>query len=268
MKFQHTVLLSDLDGSLLNSNRQVSQENIDAIRYFQENGGRFALATGRDIENVLEKFAAVPLNLPCIFSNGSVLYDPKEKKVLSQVCLNLEKILPFLERCHKEHPEIGMQIHSSEGTVFYPEFSMVAEDILETHKPFSVRSMEELRSLSLRKILFITPAGDFSWIESQSEDLLSDIDRVNSGKNYYEFLPKGSSKGNMLKELRKYLKPEDKVYAVGDFYNDVEMIAQADVGIYCDNAPEELKPQADYITVHHDQSIIPHVVKEIIEKNL
>lgn len=264
MKFANKILLSDLDGSLLRSDHQISQENIDAVQYFIDNGGRFGIATGRDIENVLTKFAQVPLNFHCIFSNGSVLYDQAQKKVLSEVTLSKEKILPFLERCRKEHPEIGMQIHSSQGTVFYPEYSMVAQDILDTHEPFSTISLEALQNISLRKILFIMPQGDYSWIESQSEDLLSVIDRVNSGKKYYEFLPKGSSKGNMLEEMRKYMAPEDKIYAVGDFYNDREMIRKADIGIYCDNAPEELKPEADFLTVNHNDSIIPDIVHRIL----
>ncbi|MFI3253475.1 MAG: HAD-IIB family hydrolase [Eubacteriales bacterium] len=265
MKYDNIILLSDLDGTLLNEKREVSQENIEAIQYFIDNGGRFGIATGRDIENVLVKFAAVPLNFHCIFSNGSVLYDQEKREVLAEMALNQDKIIPFLERCHKEHPEIGIQIHSSEGTVFYPDFSMVAEDIQETHKPFSVRTLEELKKISLRKVLFITPKGDFSWIISESEGLLDVIDRVNSGKNYFEFLPKGSSKGNMVKELRQYCNPKDKIYAVGDFYNDLEMVIEADVGILCETAPEELKKQADFITVSNSQSVISDVVRRIME---
>lgn len=264
MKYENKILLSDLDGTLLNPNRDVSQENIDAIQYFIDNGGKFALATGRDIENVLEKYKNVPLNFHCIFSNGSALYDPMKKELLAEVVLNQAKILPFLEKCHKEHPEIGIQIHSSQGTVFYPEYSMVADDILVTHKPFSLISLQELEKISLRKILFITPAGDFSWLISQSEGLLGEIDRVNSGKNYYEFLPKGSSKGKMLEEMRKYTSPQEKIYAVGDFYNDLEMVKQADVGIFCENAPEELKPFAKHITVNHKKSVISDVVHRIV----
>ncbi len=267
MKFQNKILLSDLDGTLLNSNRQVSEENIEAIRYFISEGGRFAVATGRDIENILEMLAHVPLNFHCIFSNGSVLFDKDKGEVLAETCLENKNVLPFLERCSKEQPEIGLQIHSNEGTIFYPHYEQVAAETLETHRPFSSRNYEELSKLTMRKVLFITPKGDFSWIERESEDMLEHFDRVNSGKNYYEFLPSGSNKGNMVKKMRQYIGENDKIYAVGDFYNDLEMIKEADFGILCDNAPEELKQYADAITVHHNAHVIVDVVNRILTEN-
>ena len=46
-KFQGMLLLSDMDGTILNDKKEISQENKDAVRYFTENGGYFSLATGR-----------------------------------------------------------------------------------------------------------------------------------------------------------------------------------------------------------------------------
>lgn len=265
MEFKNTILLSDLDGTLLNAERQVSEENIKAIQYFVDNGGRFGIATGRDIENVFRFFGNVPVNFFCIFSNGSALYHRESNKVLAQMTVNQERVIPFLERCLQEHPEIGIQLHTEQGTVFVPDHSNVKEDVWRGHEPVECKTLEELRDVAIRKVLFLTPEGDFTWLKAESAYLEDVVARVQSSNRYYELLPFGSSKGNMVNEIRKHISPDDTIYAVGDFYNDVEMVANADVGIYCANAPEELKPNAQHITVNHNESVMADVIHRIMK---
>lgn len=268
MKFENKILLSDLDGTLLNAKREVSQENIDAIQYFIDNGGKFGIATGRDIDNVWKLFHNVPVNFFCIFSNGSVLFDKGKKEVLSEVSLDNTKIMPFLEECIKLYPEIGIQLHTNQGTIFVPDASNVNPETAQGHEPYICKKLEECGDLVIRKVLFLTPSGDFDWLKSASEALDSVISRVQSSKIYYEFLPKGSSKGAMVEELRKRMSADEKLYAVGDFYNDIEMVLGADVGILCENAPDELKKQVKYLTVNHNESVISDVVHRIIESGI
>lgn len=265
MKFKNKILLSDLDGTLLDSNRVVSQKNIDAIQYFIDNGGKFGIATGRDIENVWEFYDNVPVNYYCIFSNGSVLYNKETKEVLAEVAMDREKVMPFLARCREEHPEIGIEIHSNEGTVFVPDANNVKSDTALSQKPYICKSLEDCKNLTFRKILFITPEGDFTWLKSASEELEGIISRVQSSKFYYEFLPLGSSKGDMVKEMRKYMSPEETLYAVGDFYNDEEMIAEADVGIFTENAPDDLKPKAKHLAASYLNSAVDDVIHRILD---
>lgn len=263
--YQGKILLSDLDGTLLNSNREISAKNVEAITYFTENGGRFGVATGRDIQNTLNIVAHLPINFFCIFSNGSVLYDPKEKEVMAEHVLNKEKILPFLERCMKERPDIGIQVHTDLGTVFCPDESKVDPSTVATHRPYICKTLEEVANCSLRKILFITKDGDFSWLVNESESLAKEIKRVQSSKVYYEFLPYGSSKGSMIEEVRPFISVNDTLYAVGDFYNDVEMMELSDVGILCKNAPEDIKKYADFICKDNNSDPIYDVVHNILK---
>lgn len=266
--YQGKILLSDLDGTLLNAKREVSPENLAAIKHFVENGGRFGVATGRDIENVLQLLSHVPINFFCIFSNGSVLFDKEKKEVLAEVSVDNSKVMPFLAECRKLHPEIGIQLHTNLGTIFVPDMSNVNPDTASGHKPFICKELEDCADLTIRKVLFLTPTGDFDWLKSTSEELDAVVSRVQSSKFYYEFLPKGSSKGAMVEELRKRMNPDEKLYAVGDFYNDIEMVLGADVGILCENAPDELKKQVKHITVNHNESVISDVVRRIIESGI
>lgn len=262
--YQGKVLLSDLDGTLLNSNRAISTENMEAIQYFVDNGGKFGVATGRDVENALNLLTEVPINFYCIFSNGSVLYNRKEAKVLGEHALEKEKVLPFLEKCIKERPDIGIEVHTNEGTVLCPAEGCVDLSLISSHHPFCYKTLEELSACTLRKLLFVTKDGDFTWLEEQAKMLSSVIEGVQSSKIFYEFLPLGSSKGSMVKEIRPMMEKGDMLYAVGDFYNDKEMIVESDVGILCENAPEELKKLAKYTCASNNNHAVADVIRRII----
>lgn len=264
--YEGKILLSDLDGTLLNEKKEISKENIDAITYFVENGGRFGVATGRDVENALNILKEVPINFYCIFSNGSVLFDKDKGEVLAENLLDKEKIIPFLERVVKEQPEIGIQAHTNEGTVLCPVKGHLDESYVSTHHPYGYKTLEELAECQVRKMLFITKDGDFSWLEKHSEPLTDVIQRVQSSKTFYEFLPAGSSKGSMVAEIRKLIPEHDVIYAVGDFYNDVEMVAEADVGIFCENAPDALKEDANFICASNNNHPIADIIRRVIPK--
>lgn len=262
--YQGKILLSDLDGTLLNAKREVSPENLAAIKHFVENGGRFGVATGRDIENVLQLLSHVPINFFCIFSNGSVLFDKDKKEILAERTLDPDKLIPFLEKCIKERPDIGLQIHTNQGTIFCPDESQVDPATCETHRPYTCKTLEELKSCTLRKILFITKDGDMSWLLENSEPFSDFVQRVQTSKVYFEFLPQNSSKGMMIREIRPFIKDSDIIYGVGDFYNDKEMMTESDIGIMCDNAPDELKPLAKFICANHNEHPIHDVIHRII----
>ena len=68
--FDGTLILSDLDGTLLNSNAQISQGNIDALKYYMDNGGRFSFATGRNYLGMGYFNDSIPVNAPAVTSNG------------------------------------------------------------------------------------------------------------------------------------------------------------------------------------------------------
>ena len=71
-KFDGYVIFSDLDGTLLNDNKEVSKENKKAIEYFIENGGKFSIATGRAIDSVSKYIESVKTDLPIITYNGGL----------------------------------------------------------------------------------------------------------------------------------------------------------------------------------------------------
>ena len=74
-KFSNILIASDFDRTLTDPQDRIPQVNLDAIRYFIDEGGIFTVASGRSIPLFRQRAALVPVNAPCILSNGAILYD-------------------------------------------------------------------------------------------------------------------------------------------------------------------------------------------------
>ena len=90
-KFDGVLLASDFDNTILNTERPrrtgcpippISQRNVEALRYFMDNGGRFAVATGRALPAFRIFAEQVPMNAPAVVCNGGALYDFKTERYL------------------------------------------------------------------------------------------------------------------------------------------------------------------------------------------
>ena len=90
--FNGYLLVSDMDGTLLNSNGRLSKENIAAIEYFVDNGGKFTLATGRMLPSVKRHIEKIKVNLPVIMYNGTKVYDYNTNEV---IIINLCSIIHY-----------------------------------------------------------------------------------------------------------------------------------------------------------------------------
>lgn len=90
-KFDGVLLASDFDNTILNTERPrrtgcpippISQRNVEALLYFMDNGGRFAVATGRALPAFRMFAEQVPMNAPAVVCNGGALYDFKTERYL------------------------------------------------------------------------------------------------------------------------------------------------------------------------------------------
>ena len=98
-KFDGYLICSDCDGTLTNSQGKLSDENAEAIRYFQQEGGLFTVSTGRFPKHVLnfkEKFWP---NTYQVVGNGTTIYDIDHDRALHQVALDPPReVLEFIEQ--------------------------------------------------------------------------------------------------------------------------------------------------------------------------
>lgn len=265
-KYNNIVLLTDMDGTLLDSNSKVSSRNKEAIHTFINEGGKFGIATGRSEKNALKFIGDIPINIPSILYNGCGLYDYQQNKFLELRKLSNDKLKELLVDCMSKFPNVVIQIYGAKGCFIITPEELIDDEIRKHHSPFTMCKLEDIMKEEWIKILFRGNGEELNNIEQHCHNvhIIDEIIVVHSSDIYLEILPSNSSKGDMLLTLRKLLGEEYTYYAVGDYYNDIEMIKFADVGMATLNAPEDIRQIADVITVSNDEDVLADIIYNIM----
>lgn len=261
-KFDGILLCSDLDGTLLSSDRSISKENLEAIEYFKAEGGMFTFVTGRMPFFIGDLCDTVRPNVPFGCVNGGGIYDCVKK---DYVWLNgIESEAKDIARDVSDQIEdIGVQVTTFHKIYFCRENEVMKQFRAITHVENTVRDFCEIDE-PLAKIVFgVTGEKMLNDLKAslKKHSLYDRFDYVQSEEYLFEILPKGSGKGAIMRELPNYVgRQVTKTVAVGDFNNDISMLKEADLGIAVSNACKELLEVADKVTVSNDE----HAIREVI----
>lgn len=260
-KFDGYVIFSDLDGTLLNDQKEVSKENKEAIKYFIANGGKFSIATGRAIYAVEKYIKDVKTDLPIITYNGGILYDYNKKKPIFENIVDEEK-KKLAYKIAEDYENIAVEIYSDNNIYVLKDNGMSDRSATRLlNMTYSIP--EDILNLKWNKILL---AGSIELIDKIESEFQKKYDTkvIRSGEYYLEIMPENTSKGHGLNKLIDiYDLDKEKVICVGDNMNDAELLIEAGIPFCPENASEELKKYAKHITVNNNNHIVPHIVKWI-----
>lgn len=268
MRYEKFVIMTDMDGTLIGKNQRVSERNKDAIRHFTAQGGSFGAATGRTQKNSAPFMEGLAINAPCIFYNGGALFDWTRQTFLRTRPMAAPGLAAFVQDCLRICPALCVQVFTAERlyVVSAPENHDAV--MLAEKQEFVEASLDEVRALPWLKILLRDRRENLLVCEAvaKAQGLGAELDCFFSSPFYLEFVGKDVSKGHMLTEMRKLPTYQGKFFiAVGDFYNDIEMLKRADCGIAPSNAQPEVKATADLIApVSCDEDLLAYIVEKVI----
>ena len=268
-KFDGILICTDMDGTLLNSKSQVSEENRKAIEYFMSEGGLFTFVTGRAISAVDMFYEQLHPNMPVAVYNGSAVYDMDKREFLS--CTYLDKdAKELIELIDKNFKEFVYAVYTDTETCFgdknkwYDMYFHFTNNETICVKPYWEADKDWF------KIVFVSSEEEILDVRKclENSGLDDKYDFIQSGEAFFEALPKGASKGNAIRKIREMSKHKiDKVVAIGDSENDISSITYADIGVAVANAMDTVKEAADYVTVSNNEHAVKAVI-EYLEKNL
>ena len=253
-RYSGMLLCSDLDGTLLNSERQVSDENAEAIRAFRSQGGVFCLSTGRLPRYVLQYGDKLDFDGPMICSNGSCIYDFASEKILyaRPIGGSLGELLPFVFEHGAAHIE-RMVFFTGLESVAFDNLAAERGQIFSTaEKPvykIVMRMDTEEHTLVLKVALAERFGEAFNFSRSWDTGL--------------EILDPLATKGHTVQRLRAILGGIDTVICVGDYENDITMLKMADIGCAVANAVDAVKAAADRIICSNDEHAIRYIVERL-----
>jgi len=249
------LLVLDIDGTIAGLSNQVRQPVIEAIAKVKRQGIPVAVATGRMFCSALRFYEAIGAQFPLICYNGALIQDPKNHKVHQHLPLSLalaSQILDFLDRPNYRHT---ITIH------FYIDDCLYVRDMGEDTRKYLERTSAPVQVVEdLRDLLKVEPtkilalSENLELIEKLSADLSATFTQdqlhfTKSTPTFFEITHPLANKGlavQYLTETLLGLKPEN-VMAIGDNFNDLEMLKYAGMGIAMGNAPPPVQRIADWI---------------------
>jgi hypothetical protein len=244
----YELLVCDLDGTLIDHSLTLEPVLVAAFKRAAAAGLGITIATGRMPLSVDFYREALDIRLPVIYYNGGLIRDAAGMELLRRELPRgvLAKVQELFSAA-PVHPIFfrDEQLYCLDRTLPIRQFC--DDEGLRAHV---IPDPEEfLRLGAFMKGLFIGHRGDLVVLRADLEGLLGDDARlVHTAEQYLELLPVASTKGAALAHLAAHLGvPLDRVVAVGDHDNDLEMVEVAGLGVAMAHAPESVRAVADRV---------------------
>jgi Cof subfamily protein (haloacid dehalogenase superfamily) len=278
MKYKNILIVSDIDGTFTDSKSRLVQRNLDAVEYFKENGGLFAIATGRVPESMgkLAPIINTLVNSPCICCNGAFAYDFTKNERIGEIELDYEKTTELIKLVRKEFPTVGIRISSRVGYCI-PHLNDYIHRELDDHVDelsskglYHVNEIDFLPHDGWTRTAFCESSETLNSLRERFEDEYSEYFAFSKASpEIYEFQDKSATKGTALDRLREFLIKSGradkslKIYALGDFENDLDMLRHCDVPACPANAIPEVKKLAQIHLCHCDEGAVANLIELI-----
>ena len=266
------ILFTDLDGTLLNEQKQISDYTREVLNAWAKAGHKLVLCSGRDINSVGSVKEYLRLDFPGMYLigyNGGQIYDCDNQKTIYKVALSLAQVTHIME----EAARFGIHVHS------YTDTHIVSpKDTEELHYYQRVIKTPVIFSPNVTDVMPEGPCKCLA-VELKNAKKLEDfrlsllpwstekgITMIYSNPYYLEFFPSVSGKGTAVKKLCELLNinPYFSV-AAGDAQNDISMIEAAGFGIAMCNGSEDVKMAATTITAYdNDHDGLAHALYDLI----
>lgn len=261
-------LFTDMDGTLLDSQKQMSTRVRQAVAEFIARGGSFSIATGRCPEATNPLIEGLEVNMPAVLLNGAAVYDFQEKKYLHKIHLSEKCIKTVVNDVLEISPRVCVEAFEEGPPDFLNRDCIMDHEVFEENIEFNYATLSN--HPSYMKILLYGENSELRKIEKHFASQASPEFRYTFSSPYYlEILPVTATKGDALTWISKEIGfPLEDTAAIGDFNNDIEMLRCAGLSGAPQNAVPAVKAVADQIVPSNDEDGIAHFIESIWNKNL
>lgn len=257
------LVSSDIDSTLIDNVHPICERNIQAISYLKEKNVTFALCTGKSYAISKDFCKKVGADFG-IFGNGSHCVNLTTNKDIFKRTLSINSITKCLELAK----EYGMHVHANTDTGIISE----KLEYLDLRNSLLFPGKIEIKEVSdIYNTLVTGNAQILQLVLSSVEDLsefkskLQQVEGIsithirkkgkyrdniiNKDYEYLDISTSNVSKENAVNALSNYLGiPQEQILAIGDNINDISMFNVAGIGVAVNNAYDEVKVAADFVT--------------------
>lgn len=262
----------DIDGTLIKSDHSISEATRLAIKKLKEKNILVVLVSARPLHGIIPIAEEVGLSESPIASlNGS--YIVNDGKVIFESAINvslineLDKYLPLYNPTIIYYQQMQWFTQAN-NELIVKEQKITNTSIIVQAFDITLKKWQEENS-GPNKILIISEAAIINKIQTHLKNVFANRLNISTSKpTYLELMNKDASKENAVKFISEYYDiKRDDVIAIGDNFNDIDMISFAGTGIAMGNAPAEVKQFADYVTDTNNNDGVAKALTKFFDLN-
>jgi hypothetical protein len=250
----YKAVFLDMDGTLLKSDHSVSNATIEKIQQLTRRGIPVILVSARPFDAILPTFRAIdiPDHYPVVSLNGSYIVEKGQPILDVRIDLDItaavsEEVRPFMAT-------IAYYVQKEWFSELQDKWTDYEQRIMDV--AIEVAPLPELlkgwstRGVSPNKMMVMSEAVNIQLIQQHLRSVYNGMLNIYPSKpTYLEVMDPRGSKSNAVSWLAQRMNiRREEVIAMGDNFNDREMIEFAGMGVAMGNAPDEIKAAADYVT--------------------
>ncbi|MDJ1182122.1 Cof-type HAD-IIB family hydrolase [Roseofilum casamattae] len=256
---QIELLILDIDGTIAGESNQVTQPVIDTISKVQALGIPVAIATGRMFFSACRFYQAIGSQLPLICYNGALIKHPQTEKVYRHIPVSIPLAREIIDVLETSEYRDRLGIH------FYLNDQLYVRELSDDTRNYIRRSSAKVNVVGdLRSLLDTGENAEPTKILALSADteLIAEVSAYLSQSyaetqlhftcstpTFLEITNPAANKGRAIQYLAETILgiSIDRVMAIGDNFNDLEMIKCASIGVAMGNSPPEIQKIADWV---------------------
>ncbi len=253
-KFNGILIASDWDGTVYYKG-SIHKDTIDAIRYFQQNGGLFTICSGR-FNDFLETFSSsIKPNTYLICCNGAYIVDTESRECLYEGFCD-DHLFLLTDRIFENGSPIS-------EVRFFCKDKCTHIEVKSKEEYYQKRSL--LRNTKIYKAVAVYKDELYAIADKEmleDSNILKDYIAVRSWSVGLELIKYSNSKGVAVRRVADKVNA-NLIITAGDYENDIELLKSADIGYAVMNATDSLKAVADRVTVSADNAALAKIISDI-----
>lgn len=256
------LVVTDMDGTLLNSNHEVSALFFNLFAELKKHNILFVAASGRPLYNIEEKLRSIKTDIIIASENGAYMVDndkvllstPISDKNLTQLTL----LTNSLENTHAVFCAEGKAYITKKSEALLPVISQYYNNYEIVDDASSIKE-------NLFKIALYHEKNSGKYVYPLVKHLESDFKVKTSATHWVDISENLANKGQAVSLLQKMynIKPEETL-VFGDYHNDIEMLRCAHFSYAMDNAHDDVKAIANYVTKSNDEDGVCYILEQLI----
>ncbi|MFD0588565.1 Cof-type HAD-IIB family hydrolase [Paenibacillus sp. GCM10027627] len=261
----YKLIAIDVDDTLLNDELAVTEGTKQALEAAISQGVTVTLATGRMFASAQKIARGINLNVPIITYQGALVKTLLEGEVLYERSVPTDAAKVLHQYCEKNG--LHLQLYVNDELYGTEDNERIQAYSKQSNIPYQIEpDFSKLIELPMNKMLIIDEPDKLDEVAIELRSLIGDHVHITKSKAHYlEVMHKEGTKGHALQFLAGHIGCTlEQTIAIGDAWNDREMIQAAGLGVAMGNAVPSLKELADYVTLSNNEDGVRHVIEKFV----